>query len=168
MTPHVDSKPVVSVYPLNPMRISSSLLLAQWSPTSSIRSFLCSKCAWVWDRSPPRSDGAAAGAKQARIGTMPSEQKRRIEDALEQLGEVEYKLRPHRKGAGPVRPKTLSPEESVHEKQGEIRQGAASRVHYLCSNEKCKEPIRKDKWDTHVSAQLMMTLRGDPYRFAAL
>ena len=101
-------------------------------------------------------------AKQARIGTMPSEQKRRIEDALEQLGEVEYKLRPHRKGAGPVRPKTLSPEESVHEKQGEIRQGAANRVHYVCSNEKCKEPIRKDKWDTHVSAQLMMTLRAIP------
>ena len=63
---------------------------------------------------------------------------------------MEYNLRPHRKSAGPVRPKVHTPEVLVHQKVEEVRQGAARRLHYLCSNPLCAEPIRKDKWETHV------------------
>ena len=31
-----------------------------------------------------------------------------------------------------------------------IRKGHSSRVHYTCCNPKCTEPIRNDKWETHV------------------
>ena len=45
----------------------------------------------------------------------------------------------------------LPPADLVHEKTDTIRKGSANRVHFACSNPKCKkEPIRKDKWDTHV------------------
>ncbi len=86
------------------------------------------------------------------VGTMPEDLKQLIEAALLELGEVEFKLRSHKKRPGPVGPKTLAPEEVVHEKTEEIRQGTANRIHYICSNAKCEEPIRKDKWDAHVAA----------------
>ena len=40
--------------------------------------------------------------EKQRTGSMPSEMKKEIEHALEQLGEVHRYKRPHRKGAGPV------------------------------------------------------------------
>ena len=44
----------------------------------------------------------------------------------------------------------LPPEDLVHEKQEEIRKGQANRVHFVCSNPMCTEPIRADKWETHI------------------
>ena len=44
----------------------------------------------------------------------------------------------------------LLPEDLVHEKTGEIRKGQANRMYYSCSNPRCEDPIRADKWDTHV------------------
>ena len=44
----------------------------------------------------------------------------------------------------------LPPEDLTHEKTETIRKGTGNRVHYRCSNPKCEEPIRNDKWDTHV------------------
>lgn len=91
-------------------------------------------------------------SKRAHVGSMPPEMKQVIEKALQELGQVEYNLRKHRKGPGPVRPKTLPPEALVHQKTEEIRQGSANRIHYMCSNEACPGPIRHDKWHTHVIA----------------
>lgn len=88
--------------------------------------------------------------KKQRTGSMPPEMKMEIEQALEQLGEVDRYRRPHRKGAGPVQAKILPPEDLVHDKTETIRQGSANRIHYKCSNEKCKETIRADRWETHV------------------
>ena len=41
-------------------------------------------------------------------------------------------------------------EDLVHEKTETMRRGQAGRMHFKCSNPKCPEPIRNDKWDTHV------------------
>ena len=46
--------------------------------------------------------------------------------------------------------RVLPPEDLVHEKQEEIRKGQANRVHFVCSNPMCTEPIRADKWETHI------------------
>ena len=82
-------------------------------------------------------------------GTMPDELRATIEASLAAIGTVEYHRRPHRKGPGPVQPRTLPPEDLVHEKVETIRSGSAQRVHYRCSNPKCPEPIRNDRWETH-------------------
>jgi hypothetical protein len=88
--------------------------------------------------------------KRARVGTMPAQLKERIEKALIESGEVEYNVRSHKKGPGPVRPRVLPAEDLMHDKIEELRQGKGNRIHYRCSNAKCEEPIRKDKWDTHI------------------
>lgn len=92
-------------------------------------------------------------AKRARTdetGAMPPELREKIEKSLAAIGQVEYKRRPHRKGPGPVQARCLLPEDLVHEKEETIRSGLASRPHYKCSNPKCTEPLRKDKWDSHI------------------
>ena len=107
---------------------------------------------------------AATEAKRTRTGgTMPEDLKARIEQSLDEIGEVEFRKRSHRKGSGPVRARCLAPEDLVHEKGSVTRQGNRNRLHYECSNPKCTELIRNDKWDTHV---LTMTsdrhLQEDP------
>ena len=86
---------------------------------------------------------------EAPKGTMPDELRATIEASLAAIGTVEYHRRPHRKGPGPVQPRTVPPEDLVHEKVETIRSGSTQRVHYRCSNPKCPEPIRNDKWETH-------------------
>ena len=90
-------------------------------------------------------------AKRQRKGTMPAELREKILKSLEMLGEVEAYRRPHRKGAGLVQARCLPPEDLVHTKTGEIRKGQNNRVHFICSNPKCEEPIRNDKWDIHLT-----------------
>ena len=80
---------------------------------------------------------------------MPEDLREKVEQSLKEIGEVEYRKRSHR-SSGPTRARVLPPEDLVHEKTETIRKGSANRVHFACSNAKCKEPIRKDKWDTHV------------------
>ena len=46
--------------------------------------------------------------------------------------------------------RVLPPEDLVHEKTEEIRRGQANRIHFLCSNPKCTQPIRADKWEVFV------------------
>ena len=92
----------------------------------------------------------APEAKRPRTGTMPPEMKEEIEKSLALLGEVEAYKKPHRKGGGPIQPRVLPPEYLEHDKAEEIRKGHANRVHFVCSNPKCEQPIRQDKWDTHV------------------
>ncbi len=90
-------------------------------------------------------------AKRPRTGgTMPPELREKIEKSLALIGEVEAYKKPHRKGAGPVQPRVLPPEDLVHNKVEEIRKGHANRVHFKCSNPTCEEPLRGDKWDSHV------------------
>ena len=89
-------------------------------------------------------------AKRARVGNMPPEIKEKIEKSLALIGEVEAYKKPHRKGTGPVQARVLPPEDLVHEKTEEIRRGQANRIHFLCSNPKCTQPIRADKWEVFV------------------
>lgn len=93
--------------------------------------------------------------KKLKTGSMPAELKQRIERALEDLGEVERHKRSHHK-AGPVQAKILPEEALLHEKVETIRKGSANRIHFRCSNKACTEPLRADKWDTHV-----ITARSD-------
>ncbi len=94
---------------------------------------------------------AESDAKKARTGgTMLPELRKKIEDSLELLGEVEYHRKPHRKGPGPIAARCLAPEDLVHEKVETVRQGTAKRLHYRCSNPKCTDLIRGDKFETHV------------------
>ena len=80
---------------------------------------------------------------------MPEDLREKIEKSLQDIGEVEHRKRSHH-GSGPVTPRVLPQEDLVHEKTETIRQGTGNRVPYKCSNPKCEEPIRNDKWDTHV------------------
>ena len=89
---------------------------------------------------------------ETRVGTMPPDLKGKIENALAAIGEVEYHKRSHKKGSGPVQPKVLPEEDLVHDKAETIRKGGAGRVHYKCSNAKCEQLIRADKWETHAIA----------------
>ncbi len=88
--------------------------------------------------------------KKARMGTMSAEMKEMIEKKLVLLGEVWRYKRPHKKGAGLVPARVLDPEDLVHEKKETVRSGQANRPHVRCSNPKCTELIRGDKWETHV------------------
>ena len=92
----------------------------------------------------------APEAKRARTGTMPPEIRDEIEKALLQFGEVEYYKKSHKRGPGHVRHRCLPPEDLVHEKVETIKKRHANRAHFRCSNPKCEEPIRNDRWDTHV------------------
>ena len=74
---------------------------------------------------------------------------RKIEKSLSEIGEVDFRKRSHH-GTGPMRRRVLPPEDLTHEKTDTIRKGTGNRVHYRFSNPKCEEPIRNDKWDTHV------------------
>ena len=87
---------------------------------------------------------------------MLSDLKEAIEKSLPEVGEIEYYTKPHTKGPGPVKPLCFLPADRVHEKVESIRKGQGRRIHYACSNPKCPEPIRSDKWDTHV-----MTMTSD-------
>ena len=101
--------------------------------------------------------------KRPRTGTMPADVKEDIEKSLPVEGEIEYYTKSHKKKPGPVRHKCLPPEDLVHEKTETLRKGQGHRVHFMCSNPKCPDAIRNDKWDTHV---LKMTsdrhLQEDP------
>ena len=89
--------------------------------------------------------------KRARTGgAMPPELREKIEKSLTLIGEVEAYKKPHRKGAGPVQARCLPEEDLVHKKVEEVRKGQANRVHFKCSNPKCEDLIRGDKWDSHV------------------
>ena len=88
--------------------------------------------------------------KRARVeGTMPADLREKIENALDALGDVEFKRRSHHK-RGPIAARILPDEDLVHEKGEIVRQGAANRIHYVCSNDKCREAIRSEKWNDHV------------------
>ena len=93
---------------------------------------------------------------------MPPELRERIERALAAVGEVEYNRRSHHR-RGPQAARVLLEEDLVHEKGEIVRKGKEVRIHYVCSNEKCQEAVRSDKWDDHV---LKMTsdvhLQEDP------
>jgi len=89
-------------------------------------------------------------AKRQRIeGTMPDALRAQIEQSLQEIGEVDFRKRSHH-GSGPVKPRVLPSEDLVHEKTETIRKGTGNRVHYMCCNPKCENPIRNDRWDTHV------------------
>ena len=108
--------------------------------------------------------GEAYQAKRPRTsGTMIGKLKALIEQSLEEIGEVEFRKRSHNKGAGPVGNRCLAPEDLVHEKESNIRQGQSNRVHFKCCNPKCTELIRADKWDTHVMTMISdRHLQEDP------
>ena len=96
-------------------------------------------------------DGARAAVEPTGgAAAMPEELRAKIEHALEALGEVEFHRRLHRKGPGPVHPRCVPAEDLVHEKVETLHKGDKNRVHYRCSNPKCADPIRYDKWDAHV------------------
>ena len=80
---------------------------------------------------------------------MPPELREKIETALAAVGEVEYQRRSHHRKC-PLFARVLPEEDLAHEKGEIVRKGSANRVHYCCSNDKCEEPIRSDKWDDHV------------------
>ena len=81
---------------------------------------------------------------------MPAELKEVIEKSIPVEGEIEYNTKSHKKLPGPLRHKCLPPEDLVHEKTETIRKGHGHRVHFMCSNPKCPDAIRNDKWETHV------------------
>jgi len=80
---------------------------------------------------------------------MPPELRDKIENALAALDDVEYNRRSHHRH-GPLAARILSDEDLAHEKGEIVRKGKENRIHYVCSNEKCEEPIRADKWDDHI------------------
>ena len=80
---------------------------------------------------------------------MLSELREKIERALAASGEVEYNRRSHHR-RGPQAARVLPEEDPVHEKGEIVRKGKEVRIHYVCSNEKCQEAVRSDKWDDHV------------------
>ena len=88
--------------------------------------------------------------KKAKRGSMPAEMKEMIETKLVGLGEVWRFKRSHKKGAGCVQSRCLPAEDIIHEKAETIRKGSANRPHFVCSNHRCVEPIRTDKWSAHV------------------
>ena len=96
-------------------------------------------------------DGARAAVEPAgSAAAMPEELRAKIEHALQALGEVECHRRLHRKGPGPVHPRCVPVGDLVHEKVETLHKGDKNRVHYRCSNLKCEDLIRHDKWDAHV------------------
>ena len=94
---------------------------------------------------------------------MSADFKEMIEASLPMEGEIEYHTKSHKKGPGPVRHKCLPAEDLVHEKVETLRKGYGHRVHFKCSNAKCPEPIRNDKWETHVLKMISdRDLQEDP------
>jgi len=89
--------------------------------------------------------------KRPRAGSaLPQDLREKIEQSLAAIGEVEHRKKSHKKGPGPVGSRCLPAEALVHEKTETIRKGQGNRTHFRCSNPRCEEPIRQDKWDTHV------------------
>ncbi len=104
---------------------------------------------------------AESPPKRAR--TMPAELKEKIEKSIPEEGEIEYHTKSHKKRTGPVRPMCLPSEDLRQEKSETVRRGHGHRVHYACTNPKCTEPIRQDKWDTHVMTMISdRHLQEDP------
>ena len=93
---------------------------------------------------------AEPAPKRARC-TMPADLRDVIEKSLSAIGQVEFRKRSHKKSEPVTR--CLSSEELVHEQTETLRKGTGNRVHFVCSNPKCEEPIRNDKWETHVLKQ---------------
>ena len=94
------------------------------------------------------AEGAEQGdAKRARTSepALPAALREEIERALTAIGEVDHFQKSHKRGAGPVPARCLPPEDLVHEKAETIRRGQAGRVHFMCSNPKCQDPIRNDR-----------------------
>ena len=94
------------------------------------------------------AEGAEQGdAKRARTSepALPAALREEIERALLAIGEVDHFQKSHKKGAGPVPARCLPPEDLVHEKSETIRRGQTGRVHFMCSNPKCQDPIRNDR-----------------------
>ena len=111
------------------------------------------RCVQAGDVSTECTGNAGARAAVEPAGSaavMPEELRAKIEHALEALGEVEFHRRLHRKGPGPVQPRCVPAEDLVHEKVETLHKGDKNRVHYRCSNPKCEDLIRYDKWDAHV------------------
>ena len=91
-----------------------------------------------------------AEEKRARVdGTMPAPMRAKIEDALDALPAVEFNRRSHH-SRGPLAARVLAAEDLVHAKGEAVRKGSADRIHYVCLNDKCPEPIRSEKWNDHV------------------
>ena len=89
--------------------------------------------------------------KRPRAGSsLPQGLREKIEQSLVVLGEVERCKKSHKKGPGPVGSRCRPVEDLIHEKAETIRKGQGNRMHFRCSNPKCEEPVRQDKWDTHV------------------
>ena len=80
---------------------------------------------------------------------MLADLKDKIETSLSLIGEVEAHKKPHRKGGGQSS-RGCCQRNSWFMRRCRQRQGQANRLHYVCSNPKCQDPIRQDKWDTHV------------------
>ena len=86
-------------------------------------------------------------------GSLPPELRAKIEQRLAAIGEVKHVRKSHKKGPGPVRSRCLPAEDLVHEKAETVRKGGdIQRIYYRCSNPKCGQDIRYDKWDAHVRA----------------
>ena len=80
---------------------------------------------------------------------MQPDLREKIERALADVGEVAYQRRSHHRHC-PLVARVLPDENLLHEKGDIVRKGHNNRVHYVCSNPKCADPIRNDKWDEHV------------------
>ncbi len=91
---------------------------------------------------------AEPASKRARVDGMPADLRDVIEKSLVSIGQVEFRKRTHKKSGSVSR--SLAPEDLVHEQTETIRKGTGNRVHFMCTNHNCEEPIRNDKWDTHV------------------
>jgi len=107
---------------------------------------------------PAMAEGGAE--KRRRTAAMPSELRDKILNELDVIGEVEYNRKSHKKGPGPVGARCVPPEDLIHEKTETIRRGQKDRVHFVCSNLKCIQPIRNDKWETHVVQGLGCTMNA--------
>ena len=96
---------------------------------------------------PEQGDAKRARTSEpAAVGGLPAPLREGIERALLAIGEVECHKKSHKKGAGPVPARCKPPEDLVHEQAETIRRGQANRVYFRCTNPKCPEPIRNDRF----------------------
>ena len=93
----------------------------------------------------PRTEQGDAKRARTSEPALPAALREEIESALTAIGEVDHFKKSHKKGAGPVPARCLPPEALVHEKAETIRRGQTGRVHFMCSNPKCQDPIRNDR-----------------------
>ena len=103
----------------------------------------------------PRTEQGDAKRARTSEPALPAALREEIENALTAIGEVDHYKKSHKKAAGPVPSRCLPPEDLVHEKAETIRRGQTGRVHFMCSNPKCQDPIRNDgcAWRGGVSTR---------------